>query len=158
MGDLIELKLISPDDDLAAVAASMVGKDWGKDNEMGDYSEEKTRAFVADPGNVLLIAYVDRKVAGVILANTILAPYKGNKNWLFVDEADVHPDFRRRGVGKALMEKVFDIAKEMNLPEVWLGTEPDNKAANALYKSFKQDEIEQFIGYTYKLKLAGKKI
>ncbi len=39
----------------------------------------------------------------------------------------------------------------MGLPEAWVGTEPDNDPANHLYRSLNPSEIEDCIGYTYKL-------
>ena len=50
-----------------------------------------------------------------------------------------------------MMEELFKIGAQMGLTEVWVGTEPDNDAANHLYKSLAPSEIEDCIGYTYKL-------
>lgn len=153
MNSAFTLKRILPKDDLIAVAASVMGSKWGKDNEMEDYDELAIREFVADTDNVLLIAYADSKPAGTALATRIRNPYKGKKDWFYIDELDVHPDYRRRGIAKMLMEELFEIAKSWGLKEAWLGTEPDNQAANELYKSLEPSEIENFIGYTYKLKV-----
>jgi|GEM_PF-3355366 len=49
------------------------------------------------------------------------------------------------------MERLLQIAKEWGLEELWLGTEPDNDAANALYRSLHQLEAERFVGYLYKI-------
>lgn len=76
---------------------------------------------------------------------------QNNTSWLYIDEVDVSPKFRRQGIGKALMKKLFEIGKQMGLKEAWVGTEPDNDGANHLYKSLKPSEIEDFIGYTYKI-------
>lgn len=81
----------------------------------------------------------------------LLKPYK-DEDWFYVDEVDVLPEFRRQGVARAMMQKVLEIAAEWGLDEVWLGTEPDNMAANKLYKSMNPSEVEEFIGYTYKTK------
>ena len=42
-------------------------------------------------------------------------------------------------------------ARERGVEEVWLGTEPDNDPANALYRSMDADEEEAFVGYTWEL-------
>ena len=68
---------------------------------------------------------------------------------MYVDEIDAQPDFRRRAVGKALMNELFRYAKEWGLKEVWLGTEPDNEAANVLYQSLSPTEHKEFIGYMF---------
>lgn len=147
----IEIKRIAKADDLKAVTASISGANWDKANDEKDYDEKAIREFVTNPDNYLLIAYVDGKAAGVALAIKLLKPYK-DENWLYVDEVDVMVDYRRKGVASALMKKTFEIAKKLGLDEVWLGTEPDNTAANRLYKSLRPNKIENFVGYTYKMK------
>jgi len=68
-----------------------------------------------------------------------------------VDELDVCANQRKRGAGTAIMQKLLEHAENAGCEEVWLGTEVDNTAANALYSSLNPDEVEQFIGYTYEL-------
>jgi ribosomal protein S18 acetylase RimI-like enzyme len=114
-----------------------------------DFSEAALREIVADPNYLLLYAYVDGRVAGLALAMRMLKP--GKEHWLYVDELDTHPDYRRMGVGKALMTELFRYARSWGLKEVWLGTEPDNTAANSLYRSLNPTEREKFIGYTFQL-------
>jgi aminoglycoside 6'-N-acetyltransferase I len=70
--------------------------------------------------------------------------------WLYVDEVDVCADKQQKGVGKAIMLFLFEYGKDNHCDEVWLGTEKDNVAANALYKSLQPAEIENFVGYLYK--------
>jgi ribosomal protein S18 acetylase RimI-like enzyme len=145
--NMVEIKRTSEGDNLAGLAKAIRGAEWGADNEQVDFSESALREIVADPNYLLLYAYVDGKVAGLTLAVRLLKP--GKEHWLYIDELDTHPDFRRMGVGKALMNELFRYAKEWGLKEVWLGTEPDNDAANALYKSLKPTQVEKFIGYTF---------
>ena len=77
-----------------------------------------------------------------------MKPYD-HELWLYVDEVDVCADQRQKGAGKAIMNKLLDIAEDEECEEVWLGTEVDNVAANALYRSIDPDDIEQFVGYTW---------
>lgn len=145
-----EIKRITEEDDLAPVVTEIQAEKWDKDNDLKSYDVESSAAFVANPDNYLLIAYIDGKPVGVVLAMKLIKPYK-DEDWFYVDEVDVMPAYRRKGVGSALMNKVFEIANGLKLDEVWLGTEPDNTAANKLYESLNPSETEQFIGYTYKL-------
>jgi ribosomal protein S18 acetylase RimI-like enzyme len=66
-----------------------------------------------------------------------------------VDEVDVCSNQRRKGAGKAIMQKLIEIAYEKGCEEVWLGAEAQNMVANALYLSLKPDEVSQVIGYTF---------
>jgi ribosomal protein S18 acetylase RimI-like enzyme len=49
--------------------------------------------------------------------------------------ADVAPTHRRRGLARALLDALFARARELGCREAWVGTEPGNHAARALYSS-----------------------
>jgi ribosomal-protein-alanine N-acetyltransferase len=62
--------------------------------------------------------------------------------WLIVDEYQVatlavHPDERRRGAGKALLEKAIEAAKEEGAARFTLEVRASNSAAKALYETFR---------------------
>jgi ribosomal protein S18 acetylase RimI-like enzyme len=80
-----------------------------------------------------------------------IKPY-GKELWLYVDEVDVCSDQRRKGAGKAIMQKLIEIAHERACKEVWLGAEVENIAANALYLSLKPDTVSRVVGYTFEIK------
>ncbi len=148
----MSIKRINNNDDLVKVTKDLNAVAWDKANDIKGYDERYVTEFVASKDNVLLVAYVGDKVAGVCLASKNYAPYKDNESWLYIDEVDVSPDFRRQGIGHQMMEKLFEIGRAMGLEEAWVGTEQDNEAANHLYKSLNPSEIEDCIGYTYKIK------
>ncbi len=61
--------------------------------------------------------------------------------WLMVDEAHittfgVHPEWRRRGVGRQLMVRLLDLAQEMGATRLTLEVRAGNAAAQSLYGSF----------------------
>ena len=58
-------------------------------------------------------------------------------------------DQRKKGAGKAMMNKLIEIARAQGCEELWLGTEVDNSPANALYKSLDPDDVAQVVGYTF---------
>ena len=60
-------------------------------------------------------------------------------------------DQRRKGAGRAMMNRLFEIARERGCEEVWLGTEVDNIPARALYQSLAPDEVAEVIGYSYEI-------
>lgn len=151
MAKSLKLKRISDKDDMVQVTADLNVAGWDEANDIKGYDERYVREFVEKPDNVLLVAYLGDKVAGVCLASKNYAPYKNNECWLFIDEVDVSPNFRKQGIATKMMGKLFEIGAEMGLKEAWVGTEPDNDAANHLYKSLKPSEIEKCIGYTYKI-------
>lgn len=117
---------------------------------MEDYKEDALRRYLERRGNLLLVAYDGPVVVGTLLATTIQSPYK-RQDWLYIDEVDVKPGYRRQGIGRSLMQTALANAKEDGLTEAWLGTDEDNQAANALYKTLGPNEVDKLIGYTYSL-------
>jgi ribosomal protein S18 acetylase RimI-like enzyme len=127
---------------------------WDHANEIAEYDVVALSAYL-ERQDTLFVACHDvtdngRTLLGIASARVELKPY-GNERWLYVDEVDVCADQRRRGVGKGIMRKLIELAKEAGCEEVWLGAEVDNHAAHALYQSVKPDDVTQVIGYTYKI-------
>lgn len=73
---------------------------------------------------------------GRIVGNINLIPYyqAGRKLFLIANVA-VHPDFRRRGIGRRLTEAALQHVRQRNLPSAWLQVREDNPAAVHLYQS-----------------------
>jgi ribosomal protein S18 acetylase RimI-like enzyme len=53
----------------------------------------------------------------------------------YVDDLAVNPEFRGRGIGRALLERGIQWAREHNYPGVMLETQHDNVPACTLYRS-----------------------
>ncbi len=66
--------------------------------------------------------------------------------WLMVDEAHittfgVHPTWRRQGVGRRLMVRLLELAREMRATRLTLEVRAGNEAAQALYRGFGFDVV-----------------
>lgn len=149
--DDLNIHRLEVSDDLARLADQIESAHWDDANEMGDYSIASLAAFTADPTRVFLAARQADQLVGVASANIQLKPYE-NERWLYVDEVDVVPRYRRQGVGKAMMQELLRIAEANDCVEMWLGTEQDNASALALYKSMGPDEVEPFVGFTWQIR------
>jgi ribosomal-protein-alanine N-acetyltransferase len=94
------------------------------------WSEAAVRPELVDDGRHLpVLAVVGDHVAGFALI------------WVIVDELHlvnfaIDPAFRRRGVGRALLEEIFRLARERGLLRVTLEVRESNEAARALYRGF----------------------
>ncbi|HEY2796100.1 MAG TPA: GNAT family N-acetyltransferase [Micromonosporaceae bacterium] len=55
-----------------------------------------------------LACYLDGRMVGVA---SIMMPTRENTNTIYL-ELNVHPDYRRRGIGSALMDRVFAVARD----------------------------------------------
>jgi len=66
----------------------------------------------------------------------IYTPKIGNwkKGVIYIDELWTSPEFRREGIGKALVQKAFECQKETGAVKIRLYTGDDNVAAQELYK------------------------
>lgn len=118
------------------------GKVW--DSEQGEQ-------FIGNNDNALFIAFWEGKASGFLTAHR-LQRFDKRKAGVLLYEIGVHPDYRRRGIGKALIEEVKKWAKEVGADKVWVLTDKNNEAAMAMYKSAGGiEEAPGTIMWTYKL-------
>jgi GNAT superfamily N-acetyltransferase len=82
-----------------------------------------------DSEPVVFIAEEDGKPAGRIRMVSWW------NNFAYVDDVTVNPEFRGRGIGRALLERGIQWARENNFPGVMLETQQDNVPACTLYQS-----------------------
>ena len=77
----------------------------------------------------------DEKFVGYIFLNYL--PKIGSTNgrgWLFIDDLWVNPDYRRKGIARALMEKADTLSKELDTLGLRLYVNTENPSAIDLYK------------------------
>ena len=103
-----------------------------------------TERFLADPTHHLLVAYDDDgRAIGMISGIETTHPDKGTE--MFIYELGVTPTARLRGVATKLVEALADIARNRGCYGMWVGTEVDNKAAQATYRRAGADEEAPFL-------------
>ncbi len=78
---------------------------------------------------------------GRLVGNLTLIPYhiQGRRQYLIANVA-VHPDYRRRGIARALTVKGIEFARQRSMPSVWLHVREDNPNAIQLYLSLGFEE------------------
>jgi ribosomal protein S18 acetylase RimI-like enzyme len=151
---VINVKVIAKDDDLRKLVKEINCAVWDDANEMSEYDAEALAEYLDCQDTIFLACYevVEgvETLVGIASSRLETKPY-GRERWLYVDEVDVCADQRRKGAGKTMMKKFLAIAEAAECEEVWLGTEVDNRAANALYRSLNPDDVAQVVGYTYEM-------
>jgi ribosomal protein S18 acetylase RimI-like enzyme len=96
-------------------------------------TEEWAAKFLASEGHHLLVALEDDGPIGFVSGVETTHPDKGTEMFLY--ELSVHPDHRNRGVGRALVGALAELARGRGCYGMWVGTEADNAAALATYRA-----------------------
>jgi len=72
--------------------------------------------------------------SGKVVGNASLVPFKHNKQRIYlIANVAVHPDFRRRGIARALTQRALQHAREKDVKNIWLHVRDDNPGAIELY-------------------------
>lgn len=104
-------------------------------------------AFIASPHHHLCVAVADGLVVGMASGFVYLHPDKAPS--MVVLEVGTGDDWLRRGIGKRLMEALLGLAQQIGCAEAWLGTEPDNEAALALYRSLAWGDESMMVLFSF---------
>lgn len=152
---MIVASIVTSADDLGRLVEEINSASWDEANEMTEFDADALSEYLDRQDTIFVACHElrdeERILLGIASSRVEMKPY-GRERWLYVDEVDVCADQRRKGAGKAIMSRLLEIAAEAGCEELWLGTEPDNRSANALYRSLDPDDVAQFVGYTFEFK------
>ncbi len=112
-------------------------------------SPARAAAYLAEPGNIMLVALVD----GVVVAQcaAVIHRHPDKVTELYIDEVGVDDDYRNLRIATLMLEQMFAIGKAEGCEEAWVGTELDNIPARALYRARNPSEEDAFVLYVYEL-------
>ena len=86
---------------------------------------------------------------GRIIGNASLIPFRHNGRRAFlIANVATHPDHRRRGIGRALTERVMKQAQDKKAGEIWLHVRDDNPGAIKLYEDLGFRELARRTTWT----------
>jgi ribosomal protein S18 acetylase RimI-like enzyme len=92
---------------------------------------DATERFLRTPNHHLLLAYVDGEPVGMVTGVELTHPDKGTEMFLY--ELGVVESHRNRGIGRALVGRLADLARERGCYGMWVLTDDDNPAAIRAY-------------------------
>jgi ribosomal protein S18 acetylase RimI-like enzyme len=92
-----------------------------------------TAEFLADPRHHLAVAVDDGAVVGFASGVHYVHPDKPPELW--INEVGVAPTHRKRGLGKRLLHKLFEVGREHGCGTAWVLTDRLNAPAMRLYAS-----------------------
>ena len=112
---------------------------------------DRLAAYLATPSHFMIVAMAENVVVGQCAAVIHRHPDKVSE--LYIDEVGVSPSFQRQGIARKMLDAMFTLGREHGCGEAWVGTEPDNSAARALYESRQEPPgpAEEFVMYVYQL-------
>jgi ribosomal protein S18 acetylase RimI-like enzyme len=93
---------------------------------------EAARRFLEDDGSHLLIAYVDDQPAGFVSGTELTHPDHARPE-VFLNELGVLPAYQGRGIGRALVERLWELARRRGCRGMWVLTDEANAAAQKVY-------------------------
>lgn len=86
-------------------------------------------SFINHPNKAIYLAYVDGRIAGRIVL------HKNWNNYAYLDDIVVDINFRRLGLGRALIAQAKQWARDNRLPGLMLETQNNNLQACRFYES-----------------------
>ena len=120
----MEIRVLGPGDDELVIAAAHLFD--------GPALADATERFLTSTGHHLVLAYEDGRAIGFVSGVEVTHPDKGTE--MFVYEVGVDERWRRRGVGRALLEALAAIARAGGCYGMWVVTDGDNVAARSMYE------------------------
>lgn len=113
------------------------------------FTKQALMAEVSHPDNIFLLAYLDDEAVGYVRMRESENPEDlGNVDAIEIARIYSEQKAIGKGIGKALMLKCIDIAKEKNKKIIWLGVWEHNDNAISFYKKF---GFEQFSSHIFML-------
>ena len=98
-----------------------------------DVSAALLEAFLFDQRHHIVIAKDGEMIIGFASAVDYIHPDKPREMW--INEVGVGGAWRGQGIAKKLLSLMLNHCHELGCAEAWVLTEPENAAANALYRS-----------------------
>jgi ribosomal protein S18 acetylase RimI-like enzyme len=89
--------------------------------------------FIDSSGHHLLVAYDDDVAVGFVTSVEMTHPDKGTEMFLY--ELGVDPSAQGKGVGRALVAALADLARTTGCYGMWVLTDRDNTAAIRTYQA-----------------------
>ena len=96
---------------------------------------------MSETASLPLMGYVWEQ-DGRIIGNASLIPFRDRGKRIFlIANVATHPEYRRRGIGRGLTERVMKQARDRRASAIWLHVRDDNYGAIKLYQELGFQEI-----------------
>lgn len=96
-------------------------------------SADALQSFLANESHHMVIAWASDTIIGFVSAVDYIHPDKPREMW--INEVGVAKAWRGQQIAKKLVSKMLDHGRTIGCTEAWVLADPDNVAANSLYRS-----------------------
>lgn len=121
----MEVRLLHPKD---AEIACQIAENYKSKTVTPEYMSR----FLSDKRNYLIVGLEGSLVVGFLLGCK-MARLETDRPMMYIQDLATHPDYRRQGIGRAMVEEFKAICREKNALKMWLVTDRSNEPAKALY-------------------------
>ncbi|MEH7052485.1 GNAT family N-acetyltransferase [Bacillus pseudomycoides] len=145
--EIKEIKLLDEDIEELSELLKTVVDDGASIGFLPPLEQEETTKYwqtVLAPEVILFIAKINNKVAGSVQLHLITKPNGSHR--AEICKLMTHPNFRRNGIGRSLMQKAEERAKQESRSLLVLDTR-EGDPSNRLYKSLDYQESGKIPGY-----------
>lgn len=100
------------------------------------YAQKIFKENEKDENQIYLVGLLGNKIIAHLKINVIPTIYEDMNTYAILNHVCVHPDYRRRKIGTALLDEAFKICKEKNCKTVELWSKNFRVAAHGLYHEY----------------------
>ncbi|NKB66770.1 MAG: GNAT family N-acetyltransferase [Candidatus Latescibacteria bacterium] len=129
----IEIRRLGPGDEQRALKAILELKP--EDERAGRQpSLSHLQSVLGQETNYLIVASHGSTLTGFLTAYR-MPSFTADTALIYLYEIEVAPAYRRRGIGRQMIDLLKELGQSSGAAEIWVGTENDNVAAKGLYQS-----------------------
>ena len=139
VGETITIRLLGPDD-LEVLCCQPEGL------FDGPVDRAEAAAFLADPHSEMVMAVAGD--LGLSFASGTVLRHPDKAPSMFVNEVGTREGWQRQGLATRVSVALIDLARARGCEGIWLGTEPGNTAALALYRRLGGEE-RRIVGFAW---------
>ena len=97
-------------------------------------------AFLATRVNELVVALDQGEVVGFASGTTVMHP--DHPTEFMIANLVVHPDFKRQGIGRRLLQRITALAEDRGCVHIWARAREDNVAFRSLASSLDAQTVK----------------
>jgi ribosomal protein S18 acetylase RimI-like enzyme len=120
----MEIRVLRADDDRLVAAASQLSTNQPRPRRR--HASSQRRATICSSPT--------RRIGAVGFVSGVEVTHLDKGSEMFLYELAVDGAFRRRGIGRALVERLAALARDAGCYGMWVVTDTDNRAARATYE------------------------